>query len=44
MEGRIGMKFTLVESEALSVDTERDLEKVRIMINNNILKNGKRLD
>jgi len=44
MEGRIGMKFTLVESEALSVDTERDLEKVRIMINNNILKDGKRLD
>ena len=32
MEGKIGMNFTLVDSDALSVDTEKDLEKVRSII------------
>ena len=32
MEGKVGMHFTLVESNALSVDTFRDLEKVRDII------------
>ena len=32
IENGIGMHFTLVESDALSVDTQRDLEKVRIVI------------
>lgn len=32
MENRIGMHFTLVESNALSVDTQNDLEKVRLLI------------
>lgn len=32
MEGRVGMHFTLVETNALSVDTEKDLEKVRLLI------------
>ncbi len=32
MEGRVGMHFTLVQTDALSVDTEKDLEKVRLLI------------
>ena len=32
MENRIGMHFTLVDSNALSVDTQNDLEKVRLLI------------
>ena len=32
LENRIPMKFTLVETNALSVDTQRDLEKVRKII------------
>ena len=32
LENRIAMKFTLVETNALSVDTQRDLEKVRKII------------
>lgn len=36
MENKIGMHFTLVESDALSVDTENDLEKVRLIIGERI--------
>lgn len=32
MENKIGMHFTKVESDALSVDTQRDLEKVRLLL------------
>lgn len=32
MENKIGMHFTLVDSDALSVDTQNDLEKVRLII------------
>lgn len=32
MENKVGMNFTLVESNALAVDTERDLQKVRKII------------
>lgn len=36
LENRIPMKFTLVETNALSVDTEKDLEKVRKIISERI--------
>lgn len=32
IEGKIGMHFTEVDTNALSVDTEKDLEKVRLII------------
>lgn len=36
MENKIGMHFTKVESDALSVDTQRDLEKVRLLLQRRI--------
>lgn len=36
MENRIGMQFIQVESNALSVDTQNDLEKVRVLIGERI--------
>lgn len=32
LENDIDLKFTYVDSESLSVDTQKDLEKVRLMI------------
>ena len=32
LENNIKMQFTLVETNALSVDTEKDLEKVKVII------------
>jgi len=32
MENKVGMNFTLVDTNALSVDTEKDLEKVRLIV------------
>ena len=32
IEGRVNVHFTLINSDALSVDTEKDLEKVRLLI------------
>lgn len=38
LENGIPMHFTLVPLEALSVDTERDIEKVRLIINERLCK------
>lgn len=38
LENNIPLKFTLVETNALSVDTEKDLERVRNVIKNNMQK------
>ncbi|WP_018212322.1 3-deoxy-manno-octulosonate cytidylyltransferase [Desulfitobacterium hafniense] len=38
MENKIGMHFTLVNTNALSVDTEKDLEKVRMIIAEDLKK------
>ena len=34
LENGIDLHFTYVESESISVDTPKDLEKVKIMMNN----------